>query len=58
MKTYKIPYEFYPFNVEHLQPNFEEVEAESLELAFKIMREKYGEKIEIFEHPARRHYNE
>lgn len=58
MKTYKIPYEFYPFNMENLQPKMEEVEAESLNEAFEMVQEKYGSSVEIFKQPAIQHYGE
>lgn len=58
MKKYDIPYEFYPFDVMNLNAKFETVEAENLEAAFEIVKEKYGDAIEIFKAPARKHYRE
>lgn len=62
MKEYKLYYEYYPFDMEHLSPKSESVSAESLTKAIEKLREKYSDKygckIEIFEAPARKHYNE
>jgi hypothetical protein len=59
MKTYKIAFEFYPFDMENLKPRTEFVDAESLESAFDRVQEKYGAgKIEIFKEPARKYYKE
>jgi len=58
MKTYKILYATYPFNMEDLKPESEMVEAKNLEEAFIKMCEKYGDTIEIFKAPARKFYNE
>jgi hypothetical protein len=59
MKIYSLFYEFYPFNVENMQPKKETVEAESLDDAIQILYKKYGrDKIEVFEKPAREFYNE
>jgi len=58
MKTYKILYAWYPFNVETVVPEKEMIEAENLGEAFKIVREKYGEDVEIFKAAARKYYNE
>jgi hypothetical protein len=58
MKTYKIAYATYPFNVETVRPKFELVEAKNLEEAFEKVAEKYGDTIEIFKAPARKFYNE
>jgi len=58
MKTYRIAYATYPFNMENLRPEFELVKAKNLTQAFEKMKKKYGDKIEIFEAPARKFYNE
>lgn len=58
MKTYKILFAFYPFNMETVVPDKEVVEAENLGEAFRIVREKYGEDVEIFKVAARKYYNE
>ena len=58
MKTYKILYATYPFNVETVRPESELVEAKNLEEAFEKMVEKHGDSIEIFKAPARKFYNE
>lgn len=59
MKTYKIFYEYYPFNVETLVPKMETIEADSLDEAFTKLEEMKGkDAIEIFKEPARKHYNE
>jgi len=58
MKKYKILYEFYPFNMDNLHPKSEIVEAENLKTAIKIIKNKYGDKIEIFEYAAKKFYNE
>jgi hypothetical protein len=48
MKTYKIFYAYYPFNVETVKPLWEDVEAKCLKDAFDKMRDQYGTSIEIF----------
>ena len=58
MKTYKIPYEFYPFNMEGLRPQMEVVEAENVEQAIEKVKEKHGSSAEVFGFAARKHYNE
>lgn len=58
MKEYDIPYEYYPFDVTNLRPKFEKVNAENLEAAFEIVKEKYGSAVEIFKAPARKYYRE
>lgn len=59
MKSYKLFYEYYPFNVEYLHPKSEIVDANSLEEAFTILEEMKGkDDIEIFKGPSREHYNE
>jgi len=58
MKTYKILFAYYPFNVETIVPEKEMVEAENLGEAFSIVRKKYGEDVEIFTMAARKYYNE
>ena len=58
MKTYDIPYEFYPFDMSNLNAKFETVEAVNLEAAFEKVKEKYGDAIEIFKAPARKYYKE
>jgi hypothetical protein len=59
MKDYKLFFEFYPFNVENMNPKSETVNANSLEEAFTKLEEMKGKgSIEIFKAPARKHYNE
>ena len=58
MKTYKIFYAYYPFNVETVKPLWEDVEAKTLEDAFAKMKDMYGTSIEIFREQARKHYRE
>jgi len=58
MKTYKILYAYYPFNVETVKPLVEMVEANTLEDAFAKMKDMYGTSIEIFREPARKFYKE
>ena len=59
MKKYKIPYEYYPFNMEDLVPKWETVEANSLNEAFeKLEKDKGKGNIEIFKEPARKNYGE
>jgi len=58
MKTYKIAYAAYPFDMVYPPLEFEMVEAENLEEAFSKVEEKYGDSIEIFKAPARKHYKE
>jgi hypothetical protein len=58
MKTYKIAYATYPFDVMNFTPEFEKVEAKNLTEAIETVRKKYGSSIEIFEQQARKHYNE
>jgi hypothetical protein len=61
MKKYRIPYAAYPFNMDDVVafgPDWEEVEANSLDEALVNVREKYKDSIEIFESSARKHYNE
>jgi hypothetical protein len=58
MKTYKILYAYYPFNVETVKPLVEMVEANTLEDAFVKMKDMYGHSIEVFKKPAHIFYNE
>lgn len=58
MKTYKIFYARYPFNMETVKPQLENVEARCLEDAFAKMKDMYGDSIEIFREAARKFYKE
>jgi hypothetical protein len=58
MKTYKIFYAYYPFNVETVKPLWENVEATCLNDAFAKMKDMYGTSIEIFREQARKFYKE
>lgn len=58
MKTYKIFYAYYPFNVETVKPLWENVEAACLNDAFAKMKDMYGTSIEIFREQARKFYKE
>lgn len=58
MKTYKIFYARYPFNMATVKPESEDVEAMTLEDAFTKMKDMYGTSIEIFREQARKHYRE
>jgi len=58
MKTYKIFYAYYPFNVETVKPLWENVEATCLNDAFDKMNDMYGTSIEIFREPAKKFYKE
>jgi len=59
MEEYKLFFEYYPFNVENMNPKSEVVKANSLEEAFtKLEKMKGKDSIEIFKTPARKHYNE
>ena len=58
LKTYKIAYAWYPFDVVRIVPEMEDVKARNLEEAFDKIKEKYGNKVEIFKSSARKFYNE
>jgi hypothetical protein len=58
MKTYKIFYAYYPFNMQTVKPLSELVEANTLEDAFQKMNDMYGHAIEVFKEPAREFYKE
>ena len=58
MKTYKIFYAYYPFNIKTVKPLWEDVEAKCLKDAFDKMRDQYGTSIEIFREQARKFYKE
>lgn len=59
MKEYKIFYEYYPFNMDNINPKSEIVTANSLEEAFIKLKELKGkDEIEIFEYSSRRFYKE
>ena len=62
MKSYRIPYATYPFNMDDVAnygPEWEEnVQAETLTEAIAKVRKEYGDSIEIFEFAARKYYNE
>lgn len=59
MKEYKIYYEYYPFDVEELNPQYEIIKAENLDEAFIKLEEMKGKgKIEIFRYVAKKYYNE
>jgi len=58
MKTYKIAYAFYPFNMENLTPEVDYVTAENLNEAFAKVEEKYGDSVEIFTAAAKKYYKE
>ena len=59
MKIYRIFYEFYPFNMDNLNPESENIEANNLEEAFtKLEKLKGKSNIEIFKAPAKKIYNE
>lgn len=59
MKTYTIYYNTLPYDVMRCVPESEQVNAESLTSAFAKLREEKGaDKIEIYESPARKFYDE
>lgn len=59
MKDYKLFFEYYPFDVENMNPKSETVKANSLEEAFIKLEEMKGNgSIEIFKAPARKYYGE
>lgn len=58
MKEYRIPYAAYPFDVEDFTLEWEFVNANTLTEAIEIVRDKYKDSVEIFESPARKHYQE
>ena len=59
MKEYKIFFEYYPFDVEHMNPKSKVLKANSLEEAFTKLEEMEGKNnIEIFKSPAIKYYNE
>jgi ribosomal protein S21 len=59
MTKYRLYYVDYPFNVEKFKPLIEYVEAETLDDAFKQLKENHDNNIEIIgEKKAREYYNE
>lgn len=59
MKEYKLFYEYYPFDVENMNPKSEVIKANSLDEAFIKLEESKGKgSIEIFKSPARKYYEE
>lgn len=58
MKTYKIFYTRFPFNIKTVKPQFEMVEARNLKDALDKMKDMYGTSIEIFREQARKFYKE
>ena len=59
MKTYTIYFNTFPYDVMQCVPESTQINAESLTAAFEKLREERGaDKIEIYESPARKFYNE
>jgi hypothetical protein len=59
MKKYTLFYAYYPFDMETVNPLREDITANNLNEAIKKLKKNKGEEeIEVFEGPARKHYNE
>jgi hypothetical protein len=59
MKSYKLFYEYHPFDVDNIRPRSELIEANSLNEAFEKLEALKGkDQIEIFKTPSQRYYNE